>query len=307
MKLLITGATGFIGMGLLHIMREQYPQLCKDAVLLSSCPVEGFLCVTHKNYCVKKEDFLQAGVTHIDVVLHMGAYIPKNQQQANDRENCNANIFSTQYLVNNLPNIPQHFIFFSTVDVYAKNAILPITEETLISPETLYGWSKVYCEQLLRVWQEETGCPVSILRIGHIYGRGEEAYQKLIPTTIQNLLLQKDITLYTTGQERRAFLHVQDCCALILKWILKEEPLQHPINIVAKNAKPVEEWVRLLADIAQTKSNIVFSEKPVQGRDLYFDNTKMTQLFGEEEVAIHDGLLDEYHYFKEEMGDKNAE
>ena len=56
-----------------------------------------------------------------DLVLHIGAFTPKSGIEANDINKSNANIFNTKYLLDNLPNFPEKFIFLSTLDVYGNN------------------------------------------------------------------------------------------------------------------------------------------------------------------------------------------
>ena len=59
-----------------------------------------------------------------------------------------------------------------------------INESSFANPLTIYGWSKLYCEKLLENWSKENNI---ILRIGHIYGKGE----KVIPVTILRFLVMK--------------------------------------------------------------------------------------------------------------------
>ncbi|MFX4253329.1 NAD-dependent epimerase/dehydratase family protein, partial [Aliarcobacter butzleri] len=113
-------------------------------------------------------------------------FTPKSGIEANDINKSNANIFNTKYLLDNLPNFPEKFIFLSTLDVYGKIETI-IDESSFTNPLTMYGWSKLYCEKLLENWSKENNIILQILRIGHIYGKGEKAYKKVIPITIQKL------------------------------------------------------------------------------------------------------------------------
>ena len=98
--------------------------------------------------------------------VRMGMHISK----------CNSNITSTAKLLkSNLPMI-KNFIFFSTIDVYGYDN--PITEETKPFPTSLYGHSKLYCEQMVSAWAAQKKVCHQILRIGHVYGEGEEKYTK---------------------------------------------------------------------------------------------------------------------------------
>ena len=114
---------------------------------------------------------------------------------------------TAKLLTSNLPNI-KNFVFFSTVDVYGYNSL--ISEETNLSPSSLYGHSKLYCEQMISSWAAQKKICHQILRIGHVYGEGEEKYKKIIPVTMQRLLSNIPLQMYGDGSEIRSFIYIQD-------------------------------------------------------------------------------------------------
>jgi len=122
-----------------------------------------------------------------DLVFHIGAFTPKSGAEGNDHEKSTSNIYFTQSLLNALHNQCKKIIFLSTLDVYSSKEEI-ITEESIISPISLYAHSKYYCEKLIEAWANLHSCAYQILRIGHIYGPGEESYKKIIPVTIKNVL-----------------------------------------------------------------------------------------------------------------------
>jgi nucleoside-diphosphate-sugar epimerase len=217
--LLITGASGFIGKSILKYIEKHF---CDKyhVVLLSSAKNDRFSTILpysmplHNNYTFTKNDFLDKGIKNIDIVLHMGAFTPKSSSEANDILKSNQNVCNTQHLLYNLPNTPKKLIYLSTIDVYGKaNEI--INEETLTKPLTMYGWSKLYSEKMVEAWASSNNIVFQILRVGHIYGRGEEAYKKIIPETIRRIKNNENPRVFGLGEEKRAFLHVDDVCTYI--------------------------------------------------------------------------------------------
>ena len=228
----------------------------------------------------------------------MGAFTQKATSFSDNIEECNANIVNTKYLIDNLPYLPKRFVFTSTIDVYSPSAPSPISESTFTMPGTMYGWSKLYCEEMLKVWAQANKVELQILRLGHIYGRGEGAYQKLIPITIKNIINGKALELVTVGRERRAFMHVSDCCQMIVSSVLSNST--ETVNIVSEHSRSVKEIMRLLLIVASSELEIKISDNPVKGRDVDFDASKMVHLFGSEQVDLESGLRDEYEYFLSE-------
>lgn len=290
-RLLITGVTGFIGKNILRFIESEYRNNY-EIIILSSSKNTVYKTVLHKDYIFSKNDFLEKDIEKIDVVLHIGAFTPKSGAEANNIEQSNSNISSTKYLLDNLPNIPSKFIFLSTIDVYGKIETT-ISEDSLTNPLSMYGWSKLYCEKMLENWAMQNNTIVQILRVGHIYGKGEEAYKKVIPVSIQKLKNGESPEIFGAGEEKRSFLHVDDVCSLIMKSISLPK-YEGVINLCSSNSHTIKDIVKMLVDISGKDININYVKTENKGIDFVFDTSKMNQLLGYEKVDIRDGLKDEY-------------
>jgi nucleoside-diphosphate-sugar epimerase len=176
MNILITGANGFIGKNLLKHVKNENLFNSDNLILLSNKKIDGYQCIEHKNYSFSKDDFLIKGINNIEILIHIGAFTPKTNSQANDIEKSYSNVKNTVYLLDNIPNVPNKIIFTSTIDVY-KNTNIIIDENSETNPISLYGWSKLLCEKIIEQYGYQNNSIVQILRIGHIYGNGEEEYK----------------------------------------------------------------------------------------------------------------------------------
>lgn len=110
-NILITGASGFLGSHLIKTIQVHSSFKHYELILLTSKPIPGYKSIVHNGYAFSKEDFLKEGLEHIDIVIHAGAFTPKNVNEANNISNSNSNISSLQNLLIQLPNIPDKFIF----------------------------------------------------------------------------------------------------------------------------------------------------------------------------------------------------
>jgi nucleoside-diphosphate-sugar epimerase len=294
--ILLTGGSGFIGSHLLKTLR-QHPKYCTyELVLLSSKPIEGFKTVLHQRYTYTKDAFYSQGIYEIDIVIHLAAFTPKSAAAANNVPECNSNISSLQNLINQLPSIPKKFIFFSTLDVYKTVDDKIISENSLTEPATLYGWSKLYGEKMLEVWSSNENIILQILRIGHIYGSGEEQYQKIIPVTIRKAFENKSPEIFTKGDELRSFLHVSDCVNASIASI-ELEKYKEPINIVSGRALPVKQIVQIIVDKINPHLQVIVKGNDIPVRNLVFDNRKMHQYLVKEEVPFEAGIVEEINNF----------
>lgn len=290
--LLITGSTGFIGQNILKFIESKFENQY-NIVLLSSSMHDKYKTVLHKNYTFVKNDFENQGIKNIDIIIHIGAFIPKSGSEANDIEKSNANIFNTNYLLNNLPALPSKFIFLSTIDVYGKIESI-IDEAYSPNPISMYGWSKLYCEKMIENWATNHQVIFQILRVGHIYGKGEEAYKKVIPVTIQKLKDGESPQIFGTGDEKRSFLHVDNVCYLIMKSIGLQK-YEGVINLCSSKSYTIKDIINMLLEISKKDLVIDYIETQNRGIDFVFDTSKMNRLLGCSEIAIKDGLINEYY------------
>ena len=292
--ILLTGASGFIGKHLLVALIKEYG---KDAVLaLTSTPVKDPHYLLHNDYNFDANFFIKSGYgNQIHTVIHAGAFTPKNGKQANDVTNCNSNIITADKLLQaDLPGLKK-IIYLSTLDVYAPAEIISETSE--VQPGSLYGDSKLYVEKMITAWAKANNTIHQILRVGHVYGPGEQAYQKIIPVTINKILQDQPLQIWGTGKEIRSFIYIGDVVEAIMN-ALQLSVNAGVINLVSTQKITIAALVDKL--IALSGKSIVPEVVPVDvpGKDFVFDNYKMKDLLFSNETTLDEGLLQEWTYMK---------
>ena len=291
--ILVTGSTGFIGGHLLDFLIEKYGK--RNIVALTSKPISKCKFLLHNDYSFDDDYFVNSGFENIDTILHAGAFTPKSNTDANLIEGSNSNITSTAKLLNaNLPQL-KLFIFFSTLDVYGYDN--PITEKTRLFPSTLYGHSKVYCEQMVSAWAIQKNICHQILRLGHVYGEGEEKYKKIIPTIMQRLLSKTPLQIYGDGSEIRSFIYIIDVVNAVIN-ALKLENHAGIINLVGEEQISINELIKEIISISGLHPKIDIIESKTPTRDLVFDNSKMKEFLYVPKVRLKEGLIKEWNYMK---------
>ena len=292
--ILLTGASGFIGK---HLLAELIQEYGKDSILaLTSTTVEEAHYLLHNGYNFEADYFIKSGYgTQIDTIIHAGAYTPKSSKGANDVVKCNSNIITADKLLSaDLPNLKK-IIYLSTLDVYGPAEV--ISESSLVQPGSLYGESKLYVEKMITVWANANNKVHQILRVGHVYGPGEQAYQKIIPLTIKKLLQGQPLQIWGTGKEIRSFIYIEDVVKGIVN-ALKLTINSGIINLVSSQKITIAALVYKL--IAFSGKSIVPEVVPVDvpGKDFVFDNHKMKDLLFSNETSLDDGLFQEWNYMK---------
>ena len=291
-NILITGASGFIGKRLIRMLNEKKKY---NIILLTSSPINGYTYILHKGYSFNKCDFEISGITEIDYLIHLGAFIPKDNANADDIVNCNLNIENTKYLLDNIPFPKKKIIYISTTDVYGyQNKI--IDENTAPNPKSLYALSKLYCEKMIKKISSENGISMQILRLGHIYGNGENKYKKFIPIAIQSIKNDHKINIFSDGKEKRSFLHVEDCCTFIIR-ALEMQEIQELFNLTSEYAFTIKHIAEILASFSDQAIDIHIQNKVLNTSNYIFDSTKRKKYLGIEKINIEVGLKEEYMGF----------
>ena len=144
MKVLITGATGFLGGNLLQLLEKELNN--DDIYILCSKPIEKYKCILHHDYTYSNKDLPQ----NIDTLLCIGGFVPNNSDDQKDGNKHAKAVLNLKYLLDNLPNVPSKILYCSSTEVYGRNNIESINEKTVISPYDLYSCQKVMCEGIIK-------------------------------------------------------------------------------------------------------------------------------------------------------------
>ena len=291
--ILITGATGFVGRSVLAQLLSRHGR--KAVLAYTSRPIGEGLYVLHHGYTNEPDFFQKSGYGDIHTIVHIGAYIPKNGSEANLAFPCNRNIIATDNLLrSDLPKL-RRIVYVSTVDVYGPAA--PISESSILAPSTLYGWSKLYCEKMIENWAEEQGVERVILRVGHVYGPGEEAFEKMIPVALRNILHDRPVTIFGRGDDVRTYIYVDDLARAIVQATVLDAGLS-PLNVVGSEPVSIAELVRLMGELSGRPLRIERVPFDAPARHLVFDNAKFKRAMTISETPLRTGLLRELDYMR---------
>lgn len=175
-KVLVTGATGFVGKRLVSaLIAEGHEVRC--AVTHKVDWLNAEQVVVNRLEC--DPDWSEA-LTRIEVVIHLAAraHVMKETSPAALDEYCKINSIATQHLAKEAAKHQvKRFIFLSSIKVNGESTIkdVPFTEESTATPLDPYGQSKLYAEQYLQKISQETRMQTVILRPPLVYGPGVKA------------------------------------------------------------------------------------------------------------------------------------
>lgn len=228
MKVLVTGAAGFIGSNFVHYLVEQRPDWDIIAIdLLTyagnftniSRQLEEKRIVFHKiDICDQKQIRELFGENKFDLVVNFAAESHVDRSIENSAEFIRTNVLGTENLLANcLTNKNSRFVQISTDEVYGS--LGPegrFVETTPLDPSSPYSASKAAADLLTLAYVKTHGLEALVTRCTNNYGPYQFP-EKLIPLFITNALEDKPLPLYGDGMNVRSWLHVSDHCSAILK------------------------------------------------------------------------------------------
>ena len=189
MKLLITGASGFVGSYFIDKYKDKYEI---------------------KTFSFLKDDFESLDCSDVDVVFHLSALVHKMGGASTD-EYEKVNVTQTLELAKKAKaSGVGHFIFMSTVKVYGEESDDKYTENSVCNPEDEYGKSKLKAEkELLKL--EDENFKISIIRTPIVYGHGVKANIK----SLINLVKKVPILPFGGIDNKRSMVYIGNLCHLV--------------------------------------------------------------------------------------------
>jgi len=292
MLILLTGATGFIGRHVLTALLEKYGS--QSVMVLSSKKITNVNCKIYastRDFGIEQNAFNK--VTHI---IHAGAFTPKSSRSRNEISACFSNIEYTKNLLSYKFDALVRVVNISAVDVYG-NSDAKLSENSLIAPESLYGSSKLYCEQMIKSFSRINQNDYINMRLGHVYGPGEEKYKKILPVAIKNILNNQHVDLWGDGSELRSFIFIDDVVKSIVNALTYPEGGLN-INVVSSRQTSILELLNLLMLVSEKHTEIRVIESNHIKRNVIFNNKTLMETVLEEETDLMLGLKSEYEYMK---------
>lgn len=211
-KILITGGCGYLGSTMVPmLLKEGYQVTVYDIFrwgISSLLPVMDDENLTIVKGDVTIHENLKPHVEAADAIIHLSAIVGFPACKKEPVNAVNINQESTKYIASILKD-GQRLIYASTGSCYGVIEGM-CTEESKISPLTLYGETKAEGEKAARA------AGGVALRLATVFGSSPRPRTDLLINNLLQLALKlKTFDVYE-GHFRRTFLHVKDCAAAFI-------------------------------------------------------------------------------------------
>ena len=300
MKIIITGGLGFIGSHLSDLLSKQ-----KHQIVLITKSFSKTSNIPHKSKNVKIEkldvtNFSKLGLflekTKPDVIIHLAGNTSHSSSFEKPLSDVDVNAKSTLFILEKIRNLNKKckFILGSTFIVVGKPKKLPVNENSICEPTTIYGANRLLSEYYCKIFHQVYDIDTRIFRITNSYGPREQIIPKknAVNFIIHSALKDKKITIYEKGKFFRDLIYVSDVVS--------------GINVILKKGKPGNlYWIssgkktwfydlaKSLRKSTDCKINFISSPtytKKVDVGNFIVNNSKLKSLGWKPKISLEEGI-----------------
>ena len=274
MKVLVTGADGFIGSHLAeNLVSKGFKVKC--LVYYNSFNSWGWLDHLDKNILDQievvlgdiRDDSLMMKLTHkMDAVINLAALIgiPYSYDAAKSYFDVNA-IGLINLLNASIKSKIKHFLHTSTSEVYGNQLkVKYLTENSFVDAHSPYAASKIAADQIALSFHRSYGIPVTIIRPFNTYGPRQSA-RAVIPTIISQLLDKKKKTVDIGNiNSSRDFTYVTDTAEAFSKSLFNNKSVGKIINLGVGVDYKIKDIIKKLYNITNSDKKLLIDKNRIR-------------------------------------------
>jgi dTDP-glucose 4,6-dehydratase len=307
-RILVTGAAGFIGSNFVRYWLERHPD---DHVV-----AYDLLTYAGNRESVPDEvPFVQGDIGdlevvaatlrdhQLDVVVNFAAESHNSLAVLDPGLFARTNVLGTQLLLEAARAAEvSRFHHISTCEVYGDLALDSdemFTEESPYRPRTPYNASKAAADHYVRSYYETFGVPTTITNCSNNYGPYQFP-EKVIPLFVTNALDDKPLPLYASTENKREWLHVLDHCRAIELVLDRGEPGE-TYNVGSGLEKSIEEVADAVLEhtVRPATLKTIVPDRPGHDRRYLLDSMKIRELGWRGEIGWEEGIAQTVAWYAE--------
>ncbi len=212
-------------------------------------------------------------------------------------------------------NGAKRYLYTSSACVYPEHLQLeadvkPLKEEDVYPayPQDAYGWEKLFSERLCIHYREDYGIETRTVRFHNIFGEKgtwEGGREKVPAALCRKIALAKltgnnEIEIWGDGEQTRSFCYIEDCLEGIYR--LMKSDFYEPLNLGQDRMVTINQLADIIAKIAgiEVLKKHIDGPQGVRGRNS--DNDKLREVLKwEPEISLEEGLKITYQWIETQV------
>ncbi len=310
MRVLITGAAGFLGSHLVDRFLADGAEVIGMDNFVTGRPENLAHLTGHPRF-----RFFQHDVTNfifvdgaLDGVLHFASPASPIDYLELPIQTLKVGSLGTHKTLGLAKAQKARFLLASTSEVYGDPLVHPQPESywgnvNPIGPRGVYDEAKRFAEALTMAYHRAHGVDTRIVRIFNTYGpRMRRRDGRVVSNFIVQAIQGEPLTVYGDGSQTRSFTYVSDLVDGILR--LFHQGDANPTNVGNPNEFTVQQLADEVLRLTGSTSKVVRHPLPVDDPKVRQPDITMarTKLGWEPKVQLQEGLVSTIEYFRRELG-----
>ena len=289
MKILVTGARGFIGAGVVHAAHRGGHQVIAVDYASEGRKLPVGIQILQGDITRPQE--WQSAFQGVDAVVHSAAIHRPGEIAADTVRAIEINLRGTRLMLQAAADAGvRRFVNLSSGKAYGEPLGFPSREDDLVNPIEAYGVAKVVTEELCRYFTAQRGMRCISLRPFSVYGPGQDLNTGYIGQLLEGWTSGNPVTLSGEPGFVRDFVHIDDVVDLCVAAALRDHPFD-VVNVASGIAVTLAELVDLCTSLFGRELQV--SYKPAARgtiRRTLADLTRQRALLDRDPVPLADGL-----------------
>ena len=308
MRILVTGGAGFIGSHLSEkLIALGHEVVCVDNFFTGSKKNIGHL-IQDTSFELIRHDVTFPLFLEVDGIFNLACPASPVQYQKNPVQTLKTNVHGAINILGMAKRLGVRVLQASTSEVYGDPSVSPQPETywgnvNPIGIRSCYDEGKRAAETLFFDYQRQYGLDIRVARIFNTYGpRMALDDGRVVSNFIIQALLNKDLTVYGSGDQTRSLCFVDDLVEGLIDLYFTEN-ISGPVNL--GNPEPVTmlELAQEIITLTNSKSKIVFQDLPQDDPMMREpDVSRARELIDwNPKVKRKEGLLKSIEYFRSQI------
>ena len=301
MKLLVTGAAGFIGSTYVRLVNDAHEVVVLDKLTYAgrrdNLP-DGLELVVG---AIEDRELVMQLADGVDAIVNFAAESHVDRSIADQDAFVRTHVIGTGVLLDAAREwrVPR-YLQVSTDEVYGSIADGSFTETSPLDPSSPYSATKAAGDLLVSAHAHTHGIEAVICRGSNNYGPRQYP-EKLIPLCVLNALHGDPLPVYGDGRQVRNWLYVEDFCRGIQAVLERGRPGE-AYNVGGPDESENIEVVRRILELTGRDESLIehVTDRPGHDRRYSLSSAKLRQELGwEAQVRFAEGLARTVDWYRD--------